>query len=161
MRTKREAALVKIERLQETRVAALEHRGDPGRLADTIRSFIQWRKENNLPPSASSTFNIFHNDPEATAPEAFRMDLCASINGTVEKNRHGVVMKTIPGGRCAVLRHVGSDEAIRERLNYLYSEWLPQSGEALRDFPPYLQRIRFFPDVPEHEAVTDIFLPLK
>jgi AraC family transcriptional regulator len=44
---------------------------------------------------------------------------------------------------------------------YLYAEWLPNSGEELRDYPLYFQRIRFFPDVPEHEAVTDIFLPLR
>jgi len=35
------------------------------------------------------------------------------------------------------------------------------STERLRDFPLYCQRISFFPDVPEHETVTDIFLPLK
>jgi AraC family transcriptional regulator len=33
-------------------------------------------------------------------------------------------------------------------------------GEALRDFPVFFQRVIFFPDVPEHEAVTDVFLPL-
>jgi AraC family transcriptional regulator len=39
--------------------------------------------------------------------------------------------------------------------------WLPDSGESPGDFPLFFQRITFFPDVPEHEAATDIFLPLK
>ncbi|WP_408605894.1 hypothetical protein [Mastigocladopsis repens] len=43
----------------------------------------------------------------------------------------------------------------------MYSIWLPLSGEEPRDFPLYLQRVSFFPDVPEYEAITDIFLPLK
>jgi AraC family transcriptional regulator len=43
----------------------------------------------------------------------------------------------------------------------LYLEWLPQSEEELRDFTLYFQRVSFFPDVPEHEAITDVFLPLK
>ena len=34
-------------------------------------------------------------------------------------------------------------------------------GTAPRDFPLYTQRVRFFPDVHEHEAVTDVLLPLK
>jgi len=38
---------------------------------------------------------------------------------------------------------------------------LPGSGAELRDFPLYVQRVKFFPEVPEHEAVTDAFLPLK
>jgi len=59
-----------------------------------------------------------------------------------------------------VLRHTGADDGLAAALRYLYADWLPRSGEALRDFPPYLQRVTFFPDVPEGEAVTDIFLPL-
>jgi AraC family transcriptional regulator len=59
------------------------------------------------------------------------------------------------------LRHIGSDDNLRQSISYLYSQWLPQSGEEPRDFPLYLQRIHFFPDVPEHEVITDVFLPLK
>ena len=70
-------------------------------------------------------------------------------------------MKTIAGGRCAVLRHLGSDDMLGESVRYLYSEWLPRSGEELRDSPLFFQRVHFFPDVPEHEAITDIFLPLR
>jgi AraC family transcriptional regulator len=79
----------------------------------------------------------------------------------VEENTFGIVEKTIPGGRCAVLRHVGSDDTLGEAIQYLYSTWLPASGEEPRDFPLYLQRIRFFPDVPEREAILDVFLPLR
>jgi AraC family transcriptional regulator len=67
----------------------------------------------------------------------------------------------IPGGRCAVLRHVGSDDTLPVSVRYLYKEWLPNSDEEPRDFPLYFERVRFFPDVPEHEAITDVFLPLK
>jgi AraC family transcriptional regulator len=60
-----------------------------------------------------------------------------------------------------VLRHFGSDDTLGETVSYLYSEWLPDSAEELRDFPLYCQRVEFFPDVPENEAITDLFLPLK
>jgi AraC family transcriptional regulator len=43
----------------------------------------------------------------------------------------------------------------------LYTAWFPQSGEELRDFPLYYQRVKFFPDVPENEAITDIFPALR
>jgi AraC family transcriptional regulator len=68
---------------------------------------------------------------------------------------------TIPGGRCAVLRVIGSSDDLRPAAEFLYRDWLPVSGEELRDFPLYAQRVRFFPDVPEHEAITDLFLPLQ
>jgi AraC family transcriptional regulator len=147
--------------VDETRVAVLEHRGDPDRIGDSIRKFIAWRKRHHLPPTRHATFNILYDDPEQVNPADYRFDLCVATELDIEGNTDGIVSKTIPAGRCAVLRHVGSDDTLHQSVAYLYSEWLPQSGEEPRDFPLYLQRVRFFPDVPEHEAVVDIFLPLK
>jgi AraC family transcriptional regulator len=42
-----------------------------------------------------------------------------------------------------------------------YRKWLPASGEEARDFPLYCQRLAFFPEVPENEAIAELFLPLK
>ncbi len=144
----------------ETSVATLEHHGDPALIGDSIRRFIEWRKQNALPPRVSATFNIFYDDPTTTPPADYRLDICAVTQRDVAPNAAGVVQKSIPAGRCAVLRHKGSDDTLGAALDWLYREWLPASGEEPRDYPPYLQRISFFPDVPEHEAVVDIFIPL-
>jgi AraC family transcriptional regulator len=144
-----------------TRVAVLEHRGDPRRIGDTIRRFIDWRRQNGLPPSTSATFNLLYGDPATTPPDEFRLDLCAAVTRPVAENAQGVVGREIPAGRCARLRHVGSDDTFGETFEFLYAKWLPASGHEPRDFPLFLQRVRFFPDVPEHEAVTDVFLPLR
>ncbi len=168
MNTQRQPSQVDIKIFKETRVAVLEHRGDPRLMGDSIRKFIEWRKQNNLSPRVthtsnvmSHTFNILYDDPDTAEPAEFRLDLCASTEREVAPNDVGVVTKVIPGGRCAVIRHVGSDDTLNETLKYLYSSWLPHSGEELRDYPLYIQRVRFFPDVPEHEAIIDAFLPLK
>ncbi|WP_437604880.1 AraC family transcriptional regulator [Sorangium sp. So ce834] len=152
---------VKNTRFEETRVAALEHRGDPKRILESVRRFIGWRKENRLPPRSSATFNVLYDDPAETPPEAFRIDLCAATHRPVPDNPLGVVAKTIPGGRCAVLRHIGGDDTLFHAVRHLYATWLPASGEEPRDYPLFLQRVRFFPEVPDHEGVTDIFLPLQ
>jgi AraC family transcriptional regulator len=151
---------VTVVAFPETRVALLAHRGDPGSLPASITRFIAWRRENHLPPALSATFNIAHDDPQAVAPADFRMDLCAATGRAIAPNPQGVVAGVIPGGRCARLRHTGPDEGLEAAARFLYGEWLPQSGEALRDYPLFLQRVRFFPDVPESEAVIDLFLPL-
>jgi AraC family transcriptional regulator len=155
------AEQVQVIDFPETHVATLEHHGDPRRIGDSIRRFIEWRQQNRLPPRVSATFNLLYNNPSTTAPQDFRLDLCAAVVGDVAANTFGVVKKTIPAGRCAVLRHVGSEDRLDQSLHYLYADWLPQSREELRDFPLFLQRVLFFPDVAENEAITDIFLPLK
>ncbi len=152
---------VNIIDFNERRVAVLEHRGDPALIGASIRKFIEWRRRENLPPKVSGTFNILYDNPAEVPPEQFRLDLCAATEKEFAPNGEGIIARVIPSGRCAVLHHVGSEESFIEALGYLYANWLPQSGEELRDFPLFCQRVSFFPDVPEHEAVTDIFLPLK
>ena len=154
-------ATVRVVSFPATRVASLEHRGSPLRLGESIRSFIEWRKANNLPPSTSATFNIIYDDPDETPPEEFRFRLCAATNNAVAANDAGVTEMIIPAGRCALLRHVGSDDQLGRSIRHLYSSWLPTSGEEPRDFPLYLRRVAFFPDVPDSEAITDIYLPLR
>jgi AraC family transcriptional regulator len=161
MKPEYQPAQVKLIFFNNTKVAAFEHRGNPNLIGNSVRKFIEWRKQNNLPPKVSATFNILYDNPSETPPDDYRLDICASTERNVIDNPFGVVEKIIPSGRCAVLRHLGSDSNISSRISYLYSTWLPQSKEEPRDFPLYLQRVSFFPDVPEHEAITDIFLPLK
>ena len=161
MPTQPQARSVDIVEREDVPVATIEHHGDPARLGQTIRTFIAWRREHRLHPSVSATYNIVYNNPDDVPPDAFRMDICAAVREPVVSNAAGIIAKTLAGGRYAVLRHTGSDDTLDQSVAYLYADWLPISGEALRDAPLLFQRVRFYPDVPEHEAVTDILLPLK
>ncbi len=152
---------IRIVNFPETPVAAIEHRGATSGVAESVRTFIDWRKSNALPPSRSATFNILYDDPKTTLPADYRFDICCAVSGPVAANAQGVVTKSIAGGRCAVIRHVGPLDLAETSIRALYRDWLPQSGEELRDFPLFVQRLSFFPDVAEHEAEMDIFLPLR
>ncbi len=152
---------VEIINFSELKVAVIEHRGSPELIGDTIRDFILWRKENKLQPHKSRTFNLLYDDPATTAPVNYRLDLCCTVPSDVKENNSGIITKQIPGGRCAVVRYRGSDDNIEIIANYLYSDWLTQSHEELRDFPLFCERVSFFPNVPEHEMITDLYLPLK
>lgn len=152
---------VEVVNFSEIKVAALAHIGAIESIGNTINLFINWRIKNNLPPKISRTFNIIYDDPAVTEPDKYRCEICASVKSDVKKNDDSVFTKTIPAGRCAVIRHIGSDDTINEDITYLYSEWLSQSGEELRDYPIFFERVNFFPDVSETEIITDIYLPLK
>jgi AraC family transcriptional regulator len=153
---------VTIIEFSETPVAAYEHRGPMEQVNDSARVFIDWRKQSGLSPvNTSRTFGIAYGNPETTPPEDFRFDICGSIEAAVPDNPQGVINKTIPAGRCAVVRHHGPHDRIGESAYYLYREWLPQSGEELRDFPLFFHYLNLMPDTPEHELITDVYLPLK
>lgn len=145
----------------ETLIAAKEHKGPPGQLGDSIQAFIAWRKLNKLPPNKSRTFNLLYDDPDLTPEEEYRFDICCSVQDAVANNSHGIVTKTIPAGLCAKIRHVGSDDALGVVINYLYSTWLANSTFEVRDFPIFLERVNFYPEVSENEVITDIYLPIE
>jgi len=153
---------VNIVDFEHTLVAVLEHRGASERVNDTARKFIEWRKHSGLSPvDCSLTFGIAYDDPEVAEPEDFRFDICGSVTEPIAENSYGIVNKVIPAGRCAVVRHYGSTDRISDSAYYLYREWLPQSGEELRDFPLFFHYLKLMPDTPEPELITDIYLPLK
>lgn len=155
---------VLIVEFPETQVAVLEHRGDPALVYDSVQRFIDWRKTSGLSPVHSSRhFGIAYDDPAATPPAQFRFDLGGSVTAPVPANPQGVMNKVIPAGRCAVVRHRGSrdDDSLGRSIYPLYRDWLPASGEELRDFPLFFEYLNLIPEVPEHELLTDIYLPLK
>jgi AraC family transcriptional regulator len=151
---------VSIVDFPETRVAALEHRGPPEREHESVRTLIAWRKENRLAPHAHKSYGVHYNDPRKVAPADYRVDLCISVAEEVPANVYGVVNKTIPAGRCAVARHLGSRENVSAAA-YLYETWFPQSGETLRDFPIFFHYVNVGPQVREEEMITDVYLPLR
>lgn len=154
---------VNIVTLTPIIVARLEHHGHPNRLHHSVRQFIEWRKSSGQSPvSESMTIGVPLCDPATVAPEQFRFDICGSLpeGEEVAPNDFAVTTGIIAGGRYAVLRHTGSTDLIDRPCHWLIGEWLATSGEQLRHAPLFFHYLRRMPDVPEHEQLTDIYLPL-
>lgn len=108
------------------------------------------------------TYGLAPDDPATTPSDEFAFHICGTVTSPIaEDNRFGVVNSDIPAGRCAVLRHQGSHDALTGLAQALYRDWLPGSGEELRDFPLFFHYHNFVHEVAEHELLTDIYLPLK
>ncbi|MBU1362844.1 MAG: AraC family transcriptional regulator [Gammaproteobacteria bacterium] len=153
---------VDIVEFSTTRIAVMEHRGPTEKVNDSVAQFIAWRIETGLSPKQNSrTFGIAYDNPDTTEPTQFRFDIGGEVMADVPANQQGVVTKSIPGGRCARVRHCGSHNRLGESIYPLYRNWLPESGEELRDYPLYFHYLNLIPETPENELVTDIYLPLK
>ncbi|MCZ2722663.1 GyrI-like domain-containing protein [Marinomonas sp. 15G1-11] len=153
---------VKITQLETINVAVLEHHGAAEKVMETAGKFIQWRKQTGLSPVLTSrTFGIIYHDPDEVPADAFRFDIAGEVNEPIEQNDFSVVNKQIAGGRYAVIRHLGSHDHLGKAVYYLYGTWLPQSGEELRDEPCFFHYQNFFPEVEEHQLITDVYLPIN
>ncbi|MDO8271399.1 MAG: AraC family transcriptional regulator [Gammaproteobacteria bacterium] len=151
---------VEIVDFPETLIAALEHHGPEQLTYNTTLKFIEWRQANGLRPGIGNTYGIHYNDPDTTAPDDYRLDIALSVSAPVPSNPQGVVNKVIPGGRCARVRHLGSRHDVTP-ARWLYSDWLPSSGEELRDFPIFFHYVNVGPHIKPEEMITDVYLPLR
>ncbi|TPK62833.1 helix-turn-helix domain-containing protein [Mesorhizobium sp. B2-4-19] len=153
---------VTIRDVPPTPVAIMEHRGDRATLQDTIQRFIAWRKAVGLSPETSPTFNVFRSEREPAIAADYSMDICVGTDQPIDEKDGQMKAGVIPGGRCAVLRYPGNTNNLEPAALYLYREWLPASGEEVRDFPVYCQRrLSRLAEGPLHEVVVELFLPLK
>ncbi len=151
---------VRIVEFPETPVAAVEHRGPPQLEHETAKRLVAWRLRNQLPRDQHRSYGVHYTDPYSTPPADHRVDFCLSVEFEVSPNAEGVINKIIPGGRCAVARHIGS-RAHNAAAVFLYREWLPQSGETVGEFPMFFHYVNVGPDVQEQDMITDVYLPLK
>ncbi len=152
---------IQIVEFQATHVAVLEHRGDPAHLQGSVDRFVAWRMRTGLSPVASSrTFGIPYSNPDTTSPDEFRFAICGETQEAVVPNSFGVGELVIPGGRCAVVRHAGSTDLISESIYPIYRDWLPNSGEKLRDQPLFFHYLSVYPETPRDQWQTDIYIPL-
>ena len=153
------AMKVEIVQFPETPVAAIEHSGSTANVYESTRKLVEWRKTNRVSPANSRTYGV-HYDMRTHAESGYRLDLCVSFDREVKANPQGVVAKVIPGGRCARVRYQGSRESIPV-VAPLFDDWLPKSGETLRDFPIFFHYVNVGPEVREQDMITDVYLPLR
>lgn len=149
---------VEIVEFPAVPVITLSYRGDPAAVNSAIARFIAWRKANRTGPQVARTFNVFHGGRDVAA-EDFRIDLACEAKPGIAPGED-MERSEIAGGRCARLRLSGVNDELEAPAMWLYRDWLPESGERLRDAPLFCERSNFGPGVPEHEMVTELYLPL-
>lgn len=152
---------VRIVIFPETRVAGISHRGPPALEHETARKLVAWKLANRLlDPARHRSYGLHHTDPRSAAPGVHRVDFCLSYDGVVAPNDDGIVAMIIPSMRCAVARDIGS-RMDNKAARYLCHEWLPRSGEQMADRPLIFHYVNVGPAVRDHEAITDVYLPLN
>lgn len=150
---------VKIVDFPKTKLAVLEHKGSSATEYESIKKFIAWRIENKYPIDKHKGYGVHYNDQKTVHPDEYHVDLCISINEDAAENSYGVINKTIPAGKRAMVRHLGSRQN-RNAARYLHDEWQPNSREILRNFPIFFHYVNVGPGIQDEDMITDVYLPI-
>jgi len=99
----------------------------------------QWAGARNLFRPETLVIGIAHDDPAITPNDRCRYDACVTIPAEVTQGSGEVFIQDLPAGRYAcVLIDIPSSqtEKIGQAVDWLYGEWLPDSGFTGDDHPP-------------------------
>jgi AraC family transcriptional regulator len=114
----------------------------------------------NLISGGMRSIALFHDDP-TIVPEAELRSLAGiaipddfSIEPPLERAE-------VRKGPYALLKHTGPYSDMKAAYDWLYGEWLPQSGREPADAPAFEEYLNDPRNTPAPELRTDIYLPLR
>ena len=120
----------------------------------------QFVKENKLFSAGIEHVAIYHDDPKVTEESKLRTDICLVLSKKAEpKGEIGV--KTIEGGKYAVFLYTGSYEYLGAVYDTIYAQWLPESGQKLRNYHCFEKYVNNPANTPPEKLKTEIYVPIE
>lgn len=151
---------VEIKTLAPAMLAVIPHRGsymEIGKVFETLFGTLAAR--GLLRPDLRMT-GLFYSDPTSVPETELR-----SAAGVIVPQDFPIAAPLeraeLRGGDYAVLRHKGPYSDMKAAYDWLYGEWLVQSGREAADAPVFEEYLNNPREVPPTKLMTDICLPLR
>jgi len=149
---------VEIRDMPPMTLYGLEHRGPYHEIGPKFEELGSLLGQKGLIEAATLWVGVYHDDPDDTAPADLRSHACCAL-GEGAQPPGELEPLDVPGGRAAVLGFKGDYAGLAGAWNWLYSEWLPQSGETVSGPACEIYRT-MAPAVPVEEQLTEIVVIL-
>jgi AraC family transcriptional regulator len=150
---------VDIKQMQAKRVATAPHVGPYHRIADAFGRLGSIAGQAGLIREGAEMIAIYHDDPETTPVAELRSEAAITI-GPDAKVPDGLGERCLPAGRYASTTHIGPYEKLGDAWARFMGEWLPESGERMRDGVSY-EIYRNTPEnSPQEKLETELYIPL-
>ncbi|MEK7016027.1 AraC family transcriptional regulator [Bacillus sp. FSL R9-9410] len=157
---------VEIVTVDNVNVAYIRHVGTYKELAiafsKMIEKLFRYATEQNYHVfEDTKVLTIYHDHHEFTEDYQLRTSLCITIpnESAVETSDIGIMV--IPSGKYAVGHFEIFQEEYKGAWNFLYGEWLPNSGYKPRDSYPFEVYRNDPRQHPEHKHIVDIYVPIE
>lgn len=152
---------VAIKTLSPAKLAVFPHRGsymDIGKAFETLFGTLAAR---NLLKPGLCMKGLFYSDPTSVPEQELRSAAGVIIPDARFPVEPPLEKADLRGGDYAVLRHKGPYSDMKAAYDWMYGEWLVQSGREAADAPVFEDYLNNPREVPPTELLTDICLPLK
>lgn len=157
---------VEIVTVDKVNVAYIRHVGTYKDLAidfpKMIGKLFHYAAEQNYHVfEDTKILTIYHDHHEFTEDYHLRTSLCITIPNGVEEGNSEVGLMTIPSGKYAVGHFEIFQDEYKGAWNFLYGEWLPNSGYKPRDSYPFEIYRNDAGQHPKNKHIVDIYVPIE
>jgi AraC family transcriptional regulator len=152
---------VAIRKLPPATLAVIPHRGSYMEIGKAFEMLFGTLGARNLLRPGLCMRGLFYSDP-TSVPEANLQSAAGIMVPDASFPIEAPLQRAeLRGGDYAVLRHKGPYSDMKAAYDWLYGEWLVQSGREAADAPVFEDYLNNPREVPPTELLTDICLPLK
>lgn len=153
---------MQVQDLSGLRVATVRHVGPYKELAPAFAKVCAWAGQKSLFGPDTRVIGIFHDDPKSTPEHELRSAAAVTVDASVESDgAAGVEVAEIAAGRYAVGVLKGPYDGLEAAYDWIYTEWLPNSGHAEADAPSFEVYMNDAESTPPEELLTAIHVPLR
>lgn len=139
---------------------SINHVGSYLTISKAFDTLYGWLGTHHLLRTEMRSIGLFYDDPSAVPEKYLRSRACLIIDEPIPLEAP-LVYTEIAGGPHAVLSHKGPYADMRAAYQWLYGEWLVQSGKEVAHTPVFEEYLNSPRDTPPADLLTQIYLPLS
>ncbi len=152
-------ARVTITTIPNMQCISIEHVGSYLTIGKAFDTLYGWLATQRLLRTEMRSIGIFYDDPAAVVEEQLKSRACVIVDEYIAFEAP-LVHTEIAGGLYAVLKHKGPYANMKAAYQWLYGEWLVQSGKQVANEPIFEEYLNSPRDTAPTELLTQIYLPL-
>ncbi len=150
----------------DLRVIYVRHTGSYRELGAVIPGMIQKlyafaMSRRLLDPKDTKILSVYHDNPDLTDEAQLRVSLCMTINKTAKVEEQGEIGVMSISGDYAVGHFEIPPMDYGAVWQYMYGEWLPNSGTQPRDSFPFEVYVSDPSQNPGGNQLLDVYLPVE
>lgn len=138
---------------------SIDHLGSYLKIGKAFDLLYGWLAAHGLLRTEMRSIGLFYDDPTALAEEQLRSRACIVIDEPIALDTP-FIYTDIAGGQYAVLRHTGPYANMKAAYQWLYGEWLVQSGQVVGHAPVFEEYLNSPRTTLPTALLTQIYLPL-
>lgn len=149
---------VEIINVEELPLIGYEHCGDYMGIGQAFEKLAINAGSRGLINEHTRWFGLYFGDPKTVSPEELKSAACITVDADTDYGEHSAPQPmTIPAGRCATLVHKGPYAELEQPYDWLFGQWLPNSGYEAANFPVFEEYLNDPKTTPPNELLTRIY----